>query len=567
MKKQWIVQKIDEGVKLVDSGLPELIRRLLILRGLTTSESVAEFLAPDYANLNDPFLFKDMDKSVVRIFSALEKHEKIVIYADYDADAITACAVMILGLRKLGGNVEYYIPDRFLEGYGLNTEAIRKICQEGAQLIITVDCGINAVAEAMLAKELGVDMIITDHHELTSELPQAFAVVNPKNPADNYPFLYLTGVGVAFKVVQALFSGKEKLEASGILAGWEKWLLDLVAIGTVADCQSLTLENRILVSFGLRVLPKSRWPGLKALIEVAGINNRFDAYTLGFALAPRINAAGRIKHANIALKLLITDNTDEAKELAGELNNLNLHRQTLTEQILSEARMQIEMLGDKKVLLVAGSNWPKGIIGLVAGKLAEEFGRPTLVLEKGESVATGSGRSVNDFNLVEGLGFAKDFLERFGGHHQAAGFSVKNTNIDSFYGKILEYAETVLPEKALGPVLQIDAEVRDADLTWDIFEYIQKFAPFGVGNYKPRFVAIGLTLRDFRLVGVNSQHLKLRLNVGEKIFDAIAFGQGFFAHKLTPGKKLDAIFELDSNEWNGQKDLQLKIIDLKISEE
>jgi single-stranded-DNA-specific exonuclease len=541
---------------------------LLAMRGFDSEEKILEYLNFDYGKLHDPFLFMDMQKTVTRIFDAIEKKEKIVIYSDYDADAITALSVMYLALKKLGANLDYYIPDRFSEGYGMNIDAVRKICEDGARVIITVDCGINAVEEVEVAKSLKVDVIITDHHELTGNLPKAHAIINPKNPEDHYPFRYLTGVGVAFKVVQALYKGIQEIPKflnSQIPPGWEKWLLDLVAIGTVADLQPLIGENRIITSFGLKVLGKTKWPGLRALLAQSSVNNtRIDTYTLGFIIAPRINAAGRIKHADIAFKLLICEDNVEAEKLATELNALNAHRQMLTEQIMSEAKEQIQLISDKKVLLAAGSNWPKGVVGLVAGRLVEEYGRPVLVMDKGELVATGSARSANNFDLVAALTHAKELLTKYGGHTQAAGFSLVTENIPALHQKLLEYAET-LSEESLGPVLDIDAELSAADLNMETHDVIAKFAPFGFGNHKPKFLTTNLDVLDMRFVGAKNQHMKLRVRKDDLVFDAIGFNQAFWGNMLKLGSKIDAVYELDCNEWNGNRDLQLKIIDLKIN--
>jgi single-stranded-DNA-specific exonuclease len=564
VKKRWLIKEKTIQVPNLPQ-YPGFVLNLLALKGLTTEEQVNDFLNLDYGKLHDPFLFKDMQKACERIWQAIEKQEKIVIYSDYDADAITALSTVYLGLKKLGAKLGYYIPDRFTEGYGMNVDAIKKICDEGAKVIITVDCGINAVEEAELAQSLGVDVIITDHHELTGALPKSFAVINPKNPEDNYPFPYLTGVGVGFKLIQGMYSNNEKRELLDVKEGWEKWLLDLVAIGTVADLQSLTDENRILVSFGLKVLAKTQWPGLRALLNLASVNNlRIDTYTLGFIIAPRINAAGRIKHADIAFRLLICENILEAENLAIELNQLNTHRQMLTEQILSEARDQIQLIVDKKVLLAAGSNWPKGVVGLVAGRLVEEYGKPVLVMDKGDVLATGSARSVNSFDIVAALTHAKDLLTKYGGHTQAAGFTLVTENIPALHSKLLEYAET-LSEESLGPVLEIDSEAQANDLSFENYDYISKFAPFGFGNHKPKFVSFNLEVMEIRFVGATSKHLKLRVRIGDKILDAIGFNQAFWANTLRVGDKIDLVYELDCNEWNGRKDLQLKVIDLNIN--
>jgi single-stranded-DNA-specific exonuclease len=564
MARPWKIKTIDAEKTAVLPEYPNLILRLLSLRGITEEQAIHDFLEPEYEKLHDPFLFKDMQKSVERINAAITNQEPVAIYADYDADAITACSVLYLALKKLGIQAEYYIPDRFTEGYGINQDAIRKLAERGIKLVMTVDCGINAVEEAELCKQLGIDLIITDHHELTGKLPDAFAIINPKNPTDNYPFQFLTGVGVAYKLVQALFS-KISNDQLQIPNGYEKWLLDLVAIGTVADCQSLTGENRIMVSYGLKVLAKTKWLGLKALLEAAAVKtDKYDSFTLGFVLAPRINAAGRIKHADAAFKLLVADNPAEAAALAQDLNDLNKHRQALTEQVLSEAKEQVELGSDKKIIVVHGLNWPKGIVGLIAGRLTEQYNRPTLAISvDDEGIATGSARSTPDFDIVSALGFAKDYLLRYGGHTQAAGFTLEKKHLEGLHGKLLEYAESLnltLSEASL----TLDAELEPSDITWENIELVEKLAPFGIGNPKPKFCAYGFTVLESRFVGTTQQHLKLKLGLGELQLEAIAFNQGFLASQIVLGDKIDAAFELGSNEWNGRKDMQLKILDIKL---
>jgi len=565
MKKNWKIKELE--IKSADlPEYPALVLRLLALRGITDPDAVRDFLSPDYQKLLDPFLFQEMQKAVDRINLGIERKEKITIYADYDADAITACAVLYLALKKLGVTPDYYIPDRFSEGYGLNLEAIKQIVEKGAKVIITVDCGTNAVEEANLCKELGVDLIITDHHELTGEVPQALALINHKAPGEKYPFQILTGVGVAFKLVQALFLGIKNNELRiKVPEGYEKWFLDLVAIGTVADCQSLTGENRVLVSFGLKVLEKTKWPGLKALLDNAGLkNNKYDTFTLGFILAPRINAAGRIKHGDVAFQVLISEDVKEAEGLAKELTELNQHRQMLTEQILSEAKGQIELISDKKILMAFGEDWPRGVVGLVAGKLAEEYNRPVLAASiTPEGLAIGSARSVPDFDIVAALNFSKDLLQKYGGHKQAAGFTLHKDNLKDFYNRLLAYAES-LNLAIFDPVLKIDAKIESVDLSWETYSFIEQLSPFGIDNPKPRFLGEGLEVLECRPVGASSQHCKLKVKFKDKVFEAIAFGQGFLNKNLTPGKKIDAVFELTSNEWNGNKELQLKIIDTQI---
>lgn len=557
----------------------ELLDLLLANRGITSDQEKIAFFEPSYdRDCPVPFLLKDMDKAVARIEQAVENGEKITIYADYDADAVTAAAVLLRFFEKISyQNVDYYIPDRFTEGYGVNMEAIRALAAAGTRLVITVDCGINAFDAADLAVYLGMDMIITDHHQLTphplqkgeGEIPRALAVVNPYQSGDNYPFKHLTGVGVAFKLVQALTAKFQ------IKEGWEKWLLDLVAIGTVADCQMLLGENRVLVKWGLYVLKKSCWPGLRALLEVAGIKEqKLDTYQIAFMIAPRINAAGRIEHANLAIELLLCRSEEKAQELARKLDELNRHRQELTEQILSEAREQLLAHSDQKILMAAGSGWPKGIVGLVAGKLSEEFYRPVLVLEKGlHGEATGSARSIANFNIVEAIGQGRDVLMKFGGHPMAAGFTLRVEHIEIFYQKLLSYAETVLSEEDFSPELAYESEISLEQITSGLVNALEKFAPFGLGNSRPRFRINNLHPSKVMKIGADGRHLRMYIGDSENLpageagrtIGCIGFNQGFWAEKLQSDQSIDIICEPQFNEWNGEKKIQLKIIDIDYS--
>jgi len=570
-----------------------ILGSLFAARGLGTDEDIKNFLDPQYADHHDPFLMRDMDRAVARIERAMKSDEQITVYADYDADAVTAAAVLLRFFQQLDyKNVDYYIPDRFTEGYGMNTEAVRILFDRGSKLIITVDCGINAFESVLTANELGLDVIITDHHQLTAGIPAAVAVVNPHRPDDSYPFKHLTGVGVAFKLVQALIKsppplssplkptpkastllgdpgkGEEfpSLEGRGsgrVMNGFEKWLLDLVAIGTIADCQSLLGENRILVKWGMYVMQKTRWIGLRKLMKMAEIDGQeIDSYKIGFIIAPRINAAGRMEHADAALKLLLTDDESEAETLALNLDQLNKHRQEQTERILSEAREQMILLGDQKILVAAGEGWHKGIVGLVAGKLTEEFYRPVLVMDKSGQEATGSARSVGSFNIIEAIGASHEILVKYGGHPQAAGFTLRTEHIEIFRKNLLDYAETSLSEDDLSRVLRYDALVTLSQVTDEFIEFISKFEPTGIANPRPKFRIDNLTVKKVSAIGKDSTHLRLFVEQNGAALGCIGFKQGFWAAKLRAEDKIDVICEPQFNEWNGQKNIQLKIVDL-----
>ncbi len=537
-----------------------LIKQLFALRGLTDAEKQAGFQNPRYEQSHDPLVLQDMELAVTRIASAIQNKEQITVYADYDADAVTAAAAILRSFERAGyKKIDYYIPDRFSEGYGMNVEAVKLLAQRGTNLIITVDCGINAVDPVDVATYLGLDVVITDHHQLTGALPKAMAVVNPHRDDDIYPDKDLTGVGVAFKLVQALV----QKSILSVPRGWEKWLLDLVAIGTVADCQSVLGENRIFVKWGLHVLEKTRWMGLRELMHVAGIADQLmDSYKIGFVIAPRINAAGRIEHANLALDLLLTNDQQQAKDLATKLESLNKHRQNITEQILSEAREQLVIHKDKKILLAAGEGWPKGVVGLVAGKLTEEFARPVFVLEKGEHEATGSARSIGNFNIVKAIAQSQEILVKYGGHPMAAGFTLLTEHIDQFHQNLLHYAEQELMEEDLSPVLHYDAEINLTVITPELVKSLEQFAPFGLGNPRPRLRLNNLVPRAVSAIGNQGKHL--RLSVGQ--FGCVGFNLGFWVGKLQPGELVDIICEPQFNDWNGKRNIQLKIIDLRKAE-
>ncbi len=547
------------------SDYPSLLRQLLFNRSLMEKEKIDKFLEPKYEGLHSPYLFKDMAKAVDRIFEAIEKNEQICIYGDYDADAITANAVLRQAFKFLAVNVKSYIPDRFSEGYGVNLEALAKIKNDGSTVIITVDCGTNSIDAAEWCKKNNIDFIITDHHEIIGEAPEALAIINPKNPADTYPDNQITGVGVAFKMASAILNSDKRLAARGeYRQGQEKWLLDLVAIGTVADCHALTGENRIFVKFGLKVLVKTKWTGLKALCIQSGLDfseKLPDTYTLGFVIAPRLNAAGRLEHANVALDLLMEENFDRALEQALNLEKVNKRRQDLTAQVLSEARGQAQIINHRKILMLSAADWPKGVVGLVAGKLAEEFYRPTIVLSKDAETATGSARTVGNFSIIEALKFSSHHLVRFGGHQQAAGLTIKNESFEGFYQSLLEYAETNLISEA--KVLELDAEVLPDDLQLTTYNLITSLEPFGIGNPKPKFLIKAAELKALRLVGASGQHAQFKFKLGEKLISGIGFGLSKSTERFKIGDSLDLAAELIEDSWNGNRQLKLRIVDIK----
>ncbi len=555
--------------------LRSLVVQLLHNRGVDNASRAETFLNPDYHNLYNPFLFSEMQVAVDRVWEAIKNKEKILVYADYDADAVTANAVLQQTFRYLDVEVASYIPDRFTEGYGLNLEAFQKIKDQGVQLVITVDCGTNSADVADFCRDNGIDLIITDHHEITGEKPKPLALINPKNPDEQYPDDQITGVGVAYKLAKALLMQAEnvieqkQISAEDYQPEWDKWLLDLVAIGTVADCHSLMGENRILVKFGLKVLPKTKWLGLRQLIENAGIDilkDAIDSQTIGFTIAPRINAAGRLEHADVALALLTATDFAEAITLANRLEDINRRRRDLTNRLVSEAKEQAELLSDKKVLLLHSDGWPKGLVGIVAGRIADLYHRPAIILERGELESTGSARVGNSsFNIVECLKAVQHRLVKFGGHKQAAGLTAKTAELSELYTEILKYADEH-PTPDGPPTLEIDASLAEEDLTLTVFDDICQLEPYGAGNTRPIFSLEDCRIISYKTVGSEQQHLQMKVMLGEAMLDCIGFSMGYLAPRLDVGNKLSIAGELMADTWQGLKKLKMRLLDIHFSE-
>lgn len=563
--------KIKEKTKIKRTDLPKInpvVLNILAERGIDTTKKINDFFYPSYEKgLPDPFLFSDMKRAVERIAEAREKKELVAIFGDYDADGVTSSAILKETLDNLGIKSVVYIPDRKLEGYGMNLSAVEELKKQNVKLIITVDCGITNCEEVAKAKKYGIDVIITDHHYIPNKIPEAYAIINPHQKNSGYPFPNLAGVGVTFKLIEAIFQNfflekKEQL----------KWMLDLVSIGTVADCVDLKEENRIMVKFGLIVLSKTRRPGLLELFQVGRFqideNNVPDAHKISFQIAPRINAAGRMDHANTAFNLIKETNRAKARNLALELEGNNQARQKETAKIVDEIKiLAANMFKDKKFIFAVSEHFPTGIVGLVAGKIADEFNKPTAILNKGEKESTGSFRSIPQVNIIEAIEKCAGLLIKFGGHSQAAGITVKNENLNAFFEKLNGIIEKELKGKDVTPVLEIDAEIFPKDLDFELAESLQKFEPFGQGNKEPIFLMKNLIVEDLRKVGNGEKHLKLSLRATDgtpKIFEAIGFNMtNGFSH-LQVGDKADFVFTIYEDNWNGNKKIQLKLIDLRL---
>jgi single-stranded-DNA-specific exonuclease len=534
-------------------GLSPLIAQILYNRGLTEPSQLEPFFAADRRLSGDPSLLPDIQPAVARIYRALLSGENVAIYGDFDTDGITGTALLVQGLSHLGGKVTPYIPHRLTEGYGLKTAALEKLQQQGISLVISVDCGITALAEVKRARRFKLDIIITDHHTPLPEIPPAVAVVNPKRADSAYPFPELTGAGVAIKLLQALFRGIGKEEQ---LDG----LFDLVALGTVADMAPLAGENRYLVKEGLKLMNTSPRLGLREIMTQASLNpGSLDAESISWIIAPRLNAAGRLAHAMTSYKLLMTDSPKEAQGLAIWLEQKNAERQRLTTKVQAKAREQVLGQGISPLLIATGNDYPVGIAGLVAGRLVEEFYRPALVIRTGEKISSGSGRSIPEFNIIAALTQCSHLLSHFGGHSQAAGFTLPTRNLPRLEQYLSQQAEEQLAGADLYPQLDIDAEVTLPELSGDTFSAIQKLSPFGRGNPAPTFLSRRVEIADCRTMGNGAQHLRLKLKQESTVWDGVGFGLGCYLAEISP--QLDIAYNLEIDRWQGREKLRLNILD------
>jgi single-stranded-DNA-specific exonuclease len=530
-----------------------LIAQLLYNRGLTEPSQLEPFINGDKRLCGDPSQLPDIQPAVTRIYRALLSGEKIAIYGDFDADGITGTVLLVQGLASLGGKPIPYIPHRLTEGYGLKIAALENLHRQGVSLVITVDCGITALAEVKRANRLGLDIIITDHHSPLAEIPPAIAIINPKRADSNYPFSELTGAGVALKLLQALLQGIGK-------EGQLEELIDLAALGTIADMAPLAGENRYLVKQGLKLINANPRLGLREIIAQAGLNpGGLDAESISWVIAPRLNAAGRLAHAMTSYKLLMTSSPEEARSLAIELEEKNTERQKLTTKVLAKAREQILAQGISPLLVAAASDYPVGIAGLVASRLAEEFYRPALVIRTGETVSSGSCRSIPEFNIIQALNQCSSLLSQFGGHSQAAGFTLPTKNLARLNQHLSQLATEQLAGADLRPQLDIDAEVTLPELSGDTFSSIQQLAPFGRGNPAPTFLSQKAEVVDCRTMGNNGEHLRMKLRQGGVVWDGVGFRLGSYKDEVS--SHLGIVYNLEVDRWGGVERLRLNIID------
>ncbi|MFD2446183.1 single-stranded-DNA-specific exonuclease RecJ [Bacillus sp. CGMCC 1.16607] len=559
-KTRWNVRQVD--LQLVNSltkelNITPLVAQLLINRGVCTERDARSFLFGKEA-FHDPFLLKDMDITVKRIKEAIERQEPILIFGDYDADGVSSTTVLMKVLTELGANVDFYIPNRFTEGYGPNEAAFRQAFENGIKLIITVDTGISALKEAKLVKELGVDLIITDHHEPGPELPDAFAIIHPKLEDSQYPFKELAGVGVAFKLAHAL------------LGQVPEHLLEIAVIGTIADLVPLKDENRSIAKAGIQKLIQTNNVGLKALFKVCGIDpNTISEETIGFTLGPRINAAGRLGDADPAVQLLLTNDYEEAIELAEEIDQINRSRQSIVNEITEEAISMVEQTlseSDQKVLVIGKENWNAGVVGIVASRLVDKYYRPTIVLcydlEKG--LAKGSARSIEGFDLFQNLSQCKDILPHFGGHTAAAGMTLNLKDVSDLRDRLNELASQQLTEEHFVPVTNLDGEFQLEELQLDSIKEMMLLAPFGMDNSKPKILLKDANIANIRKIGTDQNHLKMTIEKNGLLMDGIGFGLGQIFDEISPSSTISVIGEVSINEWNNVQKPQIFLQDMAV---
>jgi len=547
----------------VKCGLDKSVVRILFNRQIDTPETINEFLHPKLSDLNDPFSMLDMEKAVERLLAALRENEKIMVYGDYDVDGITATSLLYLVLNKLGAQVGYYLPNRLVEGYGLSIEGIDYAASEGATLIVSVDTGVTAVEEVKYARSKGIDCILTDHHEPGEILPEPIALVNPKQRACSYACEELSGVGVAFKLAQALYRRLQQDERE------LEEHLDLVALGTSADIVPLVGENRILTKYGIKQISRTTKPGLKSLAFVSGLMGKeIGTGQVVFILAPRINAVGRLGDAALAIKLLTTKDERLASEIARTLDRENQRRKNIDEKTLNEALEQIRTsvdLDNDKAIILSSEGWHQGVIGIVASRLVEKFHLPTIMIAIDGGEAKGSARSIPGFHLYNALKECEDMLLRFGGHKYAAGLTIKPENIEEFRKKMKAVSKKLLTEDDLIAKLYIDSDIELSEINGKLLDTLETFAPFGPQNMRPIFLT-----RNCEILGqpycVGKNHLKMKVRKGDSVFDVIGFGFGDWVNNLTGrGSLVDLVYVIEYNHWDGHTRIQLRLKDLRLA--
>ncbi len=561
LKRRWNIYKSDERLVSDISSefcLSPLTAQILINRGIKKKDDIEHFLSPRLSFLKDPFEIPDMQKAVDRTLCAVRDREKVCVWGDYDADGVTGSSIAVLGLRKLGLEAGCYIPHRYDEGYGLNEEGIKKISSSGATLLITVDCGISNFKEIQYAKSLGMDTIVTDHHNIPEKLPPAVACVDPKRMDKSHSSRDLAGAGVAFKFIWALLRSAGFKDSSDI-----KEFLDLVALGTVADVVPLTGENRILAVSGIKLLNEKKRAGVKHLFNAAKMSGDVTARNISFMLAPRLNAPGRLKHADLSLNLLLENDPQKAKNIADEINFVNSQRQQIGTLIGEDVFSRINDPENTKLIMLSGKNWHPGVIGIVASRICEKYNRPSILISDSGRICRGSARSIEGFDIYKLLLSCKDIFSDFGGHKDAAGFEMPSDSIEELKSRLSKEIEGAFTFDELVPKTRIDVETKPGDLSCDLAREIEKLAPFGQGNPGPVFMARNMKVCSSNKVGAKKTHLKLKLSSDGSFLDAIGFGLGEFADEIPKTGAVDIAFNLSVNEWDGFVLPQAQLVDIR----
>lgn len=561
LKKKWLLREFDKN-RVVEISkkfqISPLTAIILYNRGVRDDADITRFLSKDLGVMHDPYLLRDMEKAAQRIRTAKERHEKITIYGDYDVDGITSIAILYKHLAEMGIEVAYYVPDRMQEGYGVNKDALDKIRKDGTSLIITVDTGITAVEESEYAKEIGLDVIVTDHHECKERIPDVYAAVDPKRKDCPYPFKSLAGGGVVFKLIQAL-------DDTHSLSDLMDKYADLMCLGTVADISPLVDENRVIVTEGLKRFKTTSNVGLKALIDVSTNGKAITTSTIGYIIAPRINASGRLGCAARSVELFLTDDEEKARTLAESLCEENTLRQQTEQKMFKEAMEYLEQHPEVKeddVIVIPHDHWHHGIVGIVSSKITEKFYKPSILFAIDGDEAKGSGRSVNGFNLFGALENCSDLLEKFGGHELAAGLTIKAANIEQFRQKINRCSKDQLTETTMTPTIMLDAAIKVPYITLDTVNDINRLQPFGVDNPTPSFAVRNIKIHKISVMS-EGKHLRMTLLKDGKYLDSVGFGMGEYYHYLEEGDFIDVAFALDINDYKGFQNVQLILKDIK----
>ena len=561
MQKKWKIKETDNQIvnNLADSlGVSQSIAHLLVIRGVTTFDEAKQFFRPDFSQLHNPFLMKDMQKAVDRIKTAIEKNEKILVYGDYDVDGTTSVAMLYTFLTTLTENIDYYIPDRYTEGYGISLQGIDYAKENNFTLIIALDCGIRAINQVNYANEKEVDFIICDHHNPAKEIPNAVAILNPKQKDCDYPFKELSGCGVGFKLIQG-YSEKNNITFDKIQS-----LFDLLVLSIAADLVPMIDENRVFSFFGLKKINENPRVGIKALMDAAKRKGKWTISDIVFGIAPRINAAGRIEQGKKAVAVLIENDSFKATKLAQEIEQLNKTRRGLDQEITKQA---LEMIDDnKKSTVVYSTNWHKGVVGIAASRLIESYYKPTVVLAEKDGELTGSARSVKGFDLYKALLQCEKYLEKFGGHMYAAGLTLKKENLEDFIEAFERAVSNTILDEQLIPEVSIDMELDLHEIDDKLFRIIQQFSPFGPQNRNPIFITKAVKDSGYGgMVGADKTHLRLNITNenSRNSISSIGFGLAHHFEKTKDGKIFDICYSIDENNWNRRKNLQLKLRDIK----